>query len=66
MGSQDKPMSVLVTIGKVLLGILLVLIAAGSGFFGYICARAEARKWAVGMFLITFLCLLALYGLVKL
>lgn len=59
-------MSLLVTVGKILLGILLVLIAVGSGFFGYICVRAEARKWAVGMFLITLLCLLALYGLVKL
>jgi len=66
LGSQNKPMSVLVTVGKILLGIILVLIAAGSGFFGYICVRAEAKKWAVGMFLITFLCLLALYGLVRL
>lgn len=59
-------MSLLVTVGKILLGILLILIAVGSGFFGYICVRAEARKWAAGMFLITLLCLLALYGLVKL
>jgi len=57
-------MSVLVTVGKILLGILLVLVAVGSGFFGYICVRAEARKWAAGMFLITLLCLLALYGLI--
>ncbi len=58
-------MSVLVLVGKILLGIFLVLVAAGAGFFGYVCVRAEARKWAAGMFFITLLCLLALYGLVR-
>ncbi len=58
-------MSALVTAGKILLGLILVLVGLGSGFFGYICLRAEARKWAVGMFLLTLLCFLALYGLIR-
>lgn len=38
------------TIAKIVLIILLILIIAGTGLFGYIAWKAEAKKWGVGCF----------------
>lgn len=35
---------------KIVFGILLILIIAGTGLFGYIAWKAEARKWGAGCF----------------
>jgi len=48
---------------KIIVSILLILIALGTGFFGYICIRAQVRKWAAGLFSITALCILGVYWL---
>jgi len=46
---------------KVVLGIILLLIIAGSGLFGYICFKAQARKWGAGCFAVLALCVVAFY-----
>ncbi len=51
-------------IGKVVLGILAVLAMIGSGLFGYICFKAQARKWGAGLFVIAVLCVIAIYWLI--
>ena len=38
---------------KIVLGLVLLLIAAGSALFGYICAKAQAKSWAAGCFAVT-------------
>jgi len=47
--------------GQVMLSIILVLALIGTSLFGYICIRAQARKWGAGLFIITLLCILAIY-----
>lgn len=54
----------LLLIGKVVLGIVLILAIIGSGLFGYICFKAQARKWGVGLFVVAVLCVVALYWLI--
>ncbi len=49
---------------KIVLGLFLILVVVGSGLFGYICWKAQARKWGAGCFGITTLCILALYWLI--
>jgi len=38
---------------KIVLGIILLLVAAGSALFGYICAKAQAKSWGAGCFAVT-------------
>lgn len=40
---------------KIVLGIILLLVVVGSALFGYICAKARAKKWGAGCFAITAL-----------
>ncbi|MEM2192225.1 MAG: hypothetical protein QXG38_01260 [Candidatus Hadarchaeales archaeon] len=47
--------------GQAVLTIYLLLLAGGAGLFGYICAKAQATKWGVGLLVITILCLLGIY-----
>lgn len=35
---------------KIVFGILLLLIIVGTGLFGYIAWKAEAKKWGTGCF----------------
>ena len=51
-------------IGKIVLGILAVLALVGTGLFGYICFKAQARKWGTALFAIAVLCLIAIYWLI--
>ena len=46
---------------KIVLGIILLLIIAGSGLFGYICFKAQARKWGAGCFAVLALCVALFY-----
>ncbi|MFQ6130171.1 MAG: hypothetical protein ACE5OT_05145 [Candidatus Hadarchaeaceae archaeon] len=49
--------------GQIVLSIVLLLALVGTGLFGYICFRARAKKWGVGLFVIALLCIIALYWL---
>lgn len=49
--------------GQIVLSIVLILALIGCGLFGYICFRAQARKWGAGLFVIVVLCLIAIYWL---
>ncbi|KXB03656.1 hypothetical protein AKJ45_00900 [candidate division MSBL1 archaeon SCGC-AAA261F19] len=51
----------LILILKIIFGILLILIIAGTVLFGYIAWKARARKWGGGMFGIAVLCIFLLY-----
>lgn len=48
-------------IGQIVLSIVLILAIVGTGLFGYICVRAQARKWGAGLFGIAVLCVLAIF-----
>lgn len=49
---------------KIILGIILVLIIIGSGLFGYICWKAQARKWGAGCFAVLAACVVLFYKLI--
>jgi hypothetical protein len=50
-------------IGKIVLSIMLILALIGSGLFGYICIKAQARKWGAGLFMAVALCIVVIYWL---
>ena len=49
--------------GQIVLSIILILALIGSGLFGYICVKAQARKWGAGLFAAAVLCIIAIYYL---
>lgn len=51
----------LVLIGRVILGIISVLILAGGALFAYICFRARAYKWGAACLAVAVLSLLGLW-----
>ncbi|MBS3815144.1 MAG: hypothetical protein KGY45_01125 [Hadesarchaea archaeon] len=53
-----------ISILKIIAGIILAIIIGGSGLFGYIAWKAEARKWGGGMFAILVVCVILLYWLI--
>ena len=50
-------------IGQIVLSIVLILAIIGSGLFGYIFFKAQAKKWGVGLFLAAVLCIIITYWL---
>ena len=48
-------------IGQVVLTIVLILGILATGLFGYICIRAQARKWGAGLILAAMLLAIAIY-----
>lgn len=50
-------------IGQIVLTIVLILAIAGTSLFGYICIKAQARKWGAGLFAMAVLCILAIFWL---
>jgi hypothetical protein len=52
-----------ILIGKIILTIDLIVAIVGTGVFGYICIRAQARKWGAGLVLIAVLAAIAIYVL---
>jgi len=38
---------------KIVLGLILLIVAAGSALFGYICTKAQAKSWGAGCFTVT-------------
>lgn len=49
---------------RIILGIVLGLVIAGTGLFGYIAWKAKARKWSGGMFAVLALAVFLFYWLV--
>ncbi|MEW6592125.1 MAG: hypothetical protein AB1305_00315 [Candidatus Hadarchaeota archaeon] len=47
--------------GQIVFSIELLLLTAGAGLFGYICLKAQATKWGVGLIAVALLCVLAVY-----
>lgn len=50
-------------IGQIVLSIVLILAIIGSGFFGYIFFKAQAKKWGAGLFVAVILCIIITYWL---
>ena len=50
---------------KILLGLILLVIIAGSGLFGYICFKAQARKWGAACFVVVAVCVVLFYLLIR-
>jgi hypothetical protein len=50
---------------KILLGLILLVIIAGSGLFGYICFKAQARKWGAACFGVVAVCIVLFYLLIR-
>ena len=48
-------------IGQIVLSIVLILAIIGSGLFGYIFFKAQAKKWGIGLFLAAVLCIIITY-----
>lgn len=48
---------------QVILTIVLFAVIGATGIFGYICIKAQARKWGLGLFLIAIICLLIVFWL---
>jgi hypothetical protein len=48
-------------VGQVVLTIELGVLLVGAGIFGYICFRAQAKKWGAGLILVAVLCALLIY-----
>lgn len=48
-------------IGQVVITIVLILGIIATGLFGYICIRAQARKWGAGLILVAALLAIAVY-----
>ncbi len=48
-------------IGQIVMTLVLLVIAGGAGLFGYICIKAQARKWGTGLIVVAILSVLAIY-----
>jgi hypothetical protein len=48
-------------VGQIVLTIDLILVIIGTGLFGYICMKAQARKWGAGLIAVAVLSVLAIY-----
>ncbi|MEW6222045.1 MAG: hypothetical protein AB1476_01810 [Candidatus Hadarchaeota archaeon] len=47
--------------GQIVLTVELLLLTGGAALFGYICLKAQATKWGVGLLVVALLCVLAVY-----
>ncbi|MFB6215964.1 MAG: hypothetical protein ABEJ72_03215 [Candidatus Aenigmatarchaeota archaeon] len=54
----------LMIILRAVIGIVLSLVIAGAGLFGYIALKAGARKWGSGMIILTAFSVLFFYWFV--
>ena len=49
------------TAAQIVLTIVLILAIGATGIFGYICIKAQARKWGVGLIVVAVVCLLIIF-----
>jgi len=49
------------SVGQVVLTIELGVLLVGAGLFGYICIRAQAKKWGAGLIVVAVLCAFLIY-----
>lgn len=49
------------TAGQVVLTLELGVLLVGAALFGYICLRAQAKKWGACLVLVALLCALVIY-----
>ncbi|MBC7218527.1 MAG: hypothetical protein H5T49_00105 [Hadesarchaea archaeon] len=50
-------------IAQIILTIVLAVVIGATGIFGYICIKAQARKWGAGLILVAIICLLLVFWL---
>jgi RNA polymerase subunit RPABC4/transcription elongation factor Spt4 len=60
----DESLDMWIWVVKILVGLLLLVVIAGSALFGYICFKAQARKWSAACFGLVALCFALMYLLV--
>jgi hypothetical protein len=46
---------------QIILTVVLILAIAATGVFGYICLKAQAKKWGVGLIVVAIICLLVIF-----
>jgi hypothetical protein len=49
------------TIGQIVLTLVFLLVVGATGLFGYICIKAQARKWGAGLIAVALLALIGIY-----
>lgn len=47
--------------GQIVLTLVLLVVLGATGLFGYICIKAQAKKWGIGLWIIALLSILAIY-----
>jgi hypothetical protein len=47
--------------GKIILTLDLLLVIGATGIFGYICMKAQARKWGAGLLAVAVLSAVGIY-----
>ncbi len=48
-------------IGQIVMTLVLLVILGGAGLFGYICLKAQARKWGTGLIVVAIISAIAIY-----
>ena len=46
---------------QIVLTLVLLVVIGATGVFGYICIRAQAKKWGAGLILVAIVCLLVIF-----
>jgi len=49
------------TAAQIVLTLVLIVAMGATGVFGYICIKAQARKWGIGLIIIAVVCLLIIF-----
>ena len=47
-------------VAQAVLSAVLILAIIGTGVFGYICVKAQARKWGAGLIVVAIICLVVI------
>lgn len=50
-------------IAQIILTVVLAAVIGATGIFGYICIKAQAAKWGIGLILVAIICLLLVFWL---
>ena len=47
-------------VAQAVLSAVLILAIIGTGVFGYICVKAQAKKWGAGLMAVAIICLVVI------